>query len=99
MAASPRGDRVKEPVQVYLDRRDRSLLDELSRRTGLPRAELLRRGLRALASQENAQHAPGASFDRLLGALGDSANLPTDLAARHEDYLYGSSDEARPGAD
>ncbi len=84
---------------MYLDGRDRSVLDELSRRTGLPRAELLRRGLRALASQELITHAPGSSFDRLVGALGDSPDLPTDLAARHEDYLYGSTDNARPGAD
>ncbi|MBS1241617.1 MAG: hypothetical protein H6R40_1044, partial [Gemmatimonadetes bacterium] len=30
---------------------------------------------------------PGASLDILIGALGDDPSLPTDLAARHDDYL------------
>ncbi len=35
------------------------------------------------------ERAPGWSFDRLVGALGDDASLPSDLAARHDEYLYG----------
>ncbi len=37
---------VREPVQVYLSRDDKALLDRLSEETGLARAEILRRGLR-----------------------------------------------------
>ncbi|MGH7525535.1 MAG: ribbon-helix-helix domain-containing protein [Gemmatimonadales bacterium] len=81
--------KLREPVQVYLDRSDRALLEALSRRTGLPRAELLRRGIRRLADAELADRAPGWSFDRLVGALGSDAAIPPDLAARHDDYLYG----------
>ncbi len=91
--------KVREPVQVYLDRSDRALLEELSRRTGLPRAELLRRGLRRLADGELAERAPGWSFDRLVGALGSDAEIPADLAARHDDYLYGPSGDASSRAD
>ena len=91
--------KVREPVQVYLDRSDRALLEELSHQTGLPRAELLRRGLRRLADTELGVRAPGHSFDRLVGALGNAPELPTDLAARHDEYLYGDLGDAPPRAD
>lgn len=84
-----RATRVREPVQVYLDGRDRALLEDLARRTGLPRAELLRRGLRRLADQVLTERPPGWSFELLVGALGDDPTLPADLAARHDEYLYG----------
>ncbi|HYT72046.1 MAG TPA: hypothetical protein VEK78_11740 [Gemmatimonadales bacterium] len=89
MKRQRRDRRVREPVQVYLDETDRSLLEELAARTGLARAELLRRGLRRMADQVLTERAPGWSFDRLVGALGDDPSLPPDLAARHDEYLYG----------
>jgi len=90
--------RAREPVQVYLDPSDRDLLEELSRRTGLARAELLRRGLRQLGDRLLGDRAPGWSLDALTGALGDDAGLPADLAARHDEYLYGqrSNPKKRP---
>ena len=88
---------LREPVQVYLDREDRALLDELSRQSGLPRTEVLRRGLRRLAQSEFPGQAPGSSFDALLGALGSDPAIPADLAARHDEYLY--PDPAEPDAD
>lgn len=99
MRKRPPVRKVREPVQVYLDRSDRTLLEELSRRTGLPRTELLRRGIRRLAELELADQAPGSSFDRLVGALGGDDAIPTDLAARHDDYLYGPSGNASSSAD
>lgn len=81
--------RVREPVQVYLDRNDRDLLEELARRTGLPRAELIRRGLRTLAAETLVERRPGWSLELLDGSIADA---PKDLSARHDDYLYG--DEA-----
>ncbi len=95
-----RPTKVREPVQVYLDPTDQGLLEELARRTGLSRAELLRRGLRRLGDAVLAERAPGWSFGRLVGALGDAPALPADLAARHDEYLYGGGREAeRPGPD
>lgn len=92
--------RIREPVQVYLDPADRGLLDELARRSGLPRAELLRRGLRRLADELLAERAPGWSFARLVGALGEDPSLPEDLAAHHDEYLYGARrPRGRPGPD
>jgi hypothetical protein len=90
--------RVREPVQVYLDGHDRDLLEELARRTGLARAELLRRGLRQLGDRLLGDRAPGWSLATLSGALGDDPALPADLAARHDDYLYGEASPTRKRA-
>jgi hypothetical protein len=90
--------RVREPVQVYLDSDDKTLLVELSRLTALPQAEVLRRGLRRMAA-DLADLKPGASLTRLIGALGDSPELPADLAARHDDYLYLVEESGEPGGD
>ena len=87
MARSKQPRQVREPVQVYLDALDRDLLEKMSASTGLPRAELLRRGLRRLAAAELTGKKPGWSFDVLIGAMG--AGEPPDLAERHDDYLYG----------
>src|SRR5256886_6303562 len=91
MTDPPRQRRVREPVQVYLDEADRSLLEELAARTGLPRAELLRRGLRRMADEVLTERAPGWSFDRLVGALGDDASLPSDRSEEHTSELQSQS--------
>jgi hypothetical protein len=91
---------VREPVQVYLDPADRARLEEVAERTGLSRAEILRRGLRRVAEHLLAEHEAGAAFEHLIGALGDDESLPTDLAVRHDAYLYGErDDDAEPGPD
>lgn len=90
---------VREPVQVYLDAADRSLLNEAAERTGLSRAEILRRGLRRAAADLLAEHRPGAAFEGLVGALGDDPGLPSDLAARHDAYLYGDGTSVAEPAD
>lgn len=88
--------RVREPVQVYLDSADRDLLNRLAARTGLSRAELLRRGVRQLAERELTDRAPGWSLERLTGVLGNDPGLPRDLSARHDLYLYGPQPRKRP---
>ena len=80
--------RVREPVQAYLDEADRELLEKVARHTGLARAEILRRGLRAFAQEALADRPPGWSFEHLIGILGHDPSLPTDLSERHDDYLY-----------
>jgi hypothetical protein len=79
--------RVREPVQVYLDPQDRELLEQLVESTGLPRTELLRRGLRALAAEKLISRPPGRSMESLIGTFGDAPDLPADLAERHDAYL------------
>jgi hypothetical protein len=82
--ATRRPKHVREPVQVYLDSPDRDLLDALVARTGLSKAELLRRGLRQLAAEQLMDKAPGWSLDVLSGLIDDA---PPDLAERHDDHL------------
>ena len=79
---------VKEPVQVYLDQPDRLLLEEIAEKMGLPRAEVLRRGLRRLAERLIPERAPGWSIDTLTGSLQGIPDLPDNLAEHHDDYLY-----------
>jgi len=87
---------VREPVQVYLDERDSTLLEELTARSSLSKAELLRLGLRRLSAEMLTEGQPGNSLTALIGALDASGDAPRDLAARHDEYLYGSeSDDPR----
>ena len=82
--------RVREPVQAYLDEADRDLLEEVARRTGLSRAEILRRGLRAFAKDALADRPPGWSLDLLIGSISDA---PPDLSERHDHYLSEALEE------
>lgn len=86
----PRGSRtpkvVKEPVQVYLDRGDRAILDRVSAAAGLSRAEVLRRGLRSYAAQQQGI-GPVEQFMRKLAASEWPADTPTDLGLNHDKYL------------
>ncbi len=85
----PRGRRVREPVQVYLDPADRELLEQVTEQTGLSRAEILRRGLRTFAERSLGNRAPGWSLETLIGTLRGARRTPKDLAAKHDEYLYG----------
>ncbi len=90
--AKSRSKRVREPVQVYLDSADGDLLRALAEKTGLSKAELLRRGLRQLAAGELTEKAPGWSLQALPGLIDGG---PTDLAARHDDYLAAVLEEKK----
>jgi hypothetical protein len=80
-------NKVREAVMVYLDAHDRALLERLAKKTGLPRTELLRRGLRHVAEQELSSESPGSAFEYLLEVA--SHESPVDLSERADDYLYG----------
>lgn len=86
MPKSPK--RVREQAVVYLGRRDRALLDDLTNQTGLSRTELFRRGLWALASQLGVGQKPGSAFEYLI-ATADQWDAPADFAERSDDYVYG----------
>ena len=81
MKKKPRA--VREPVQVYLAPDERAMLDGLARRSGLSRAEILRRGIRSFAVEQAQGKSP--FFDFLLSMSGD--DWPADMAERHDDYL------------
>jgi hypothetical protein len=86
--------RVREAVMVYLDARDRALLERVARETGLARTELLRRGLWQLASRGLADTPPssGTAFDYLVQTASEQ-DTPPDLAEHADDYLYGGGYE------
>jgi hypothetical protein len=86
------GRPAREQVVVYLDARDRALLEELAERTGLARTELFRRGLRRLAAELPGEQKPGSSLEYLIAAASGD-DFPPDLAERHDDYLYGGGYE------
>ena len=92
--AKTRSKRVREPVQVYLDSSDGDLLRALAEKTGLSKAELMRRGLRQLAAGELSEKAPGWSLDALPGLI---TGGPADLSARHDDYLAAILEEKKGG--
>ncbi len=80
--------RVREQVMVYLDARDRSLLETMVEKTGLPRTEILRRGLWQLAGRTLTETKPGSAFEYLVDTASD-ADVPPDLSERPDHYLYG----------
>ena len=80
---------VREPVQVYLDESDRSLLNAMAAQSSLSRAELLRLGLRRLSDEMLSANQRGSSLSALKGVLDAAKDVPSDLSARHDEYLYG----------
>jgi hypothetical protein len=84
--------RVREAVMVYLDARDRALLESIAKQTGLARTELLRRGLWQLASQGLGDAPAGTAFDYLVQTASEQ-DMPPDLSERADDYLYGGGYE------
>jgi hypothetical protein len=87
--------KVREPVQVYLDKSDRALLKAVAERAALPASEVLRVALRRLAADLPPSDRPGASLAMLVGSLDAAAGVPRDLAARHDAYLYGKPPRVR----
>lgn len=79
--------RVREQVVVYLDDRDRALLERLTETTGLAKTELFRRGLRRLADDALTGKTPGYSLRQLV-ATADTDDFPPDVAERADEYLY-----------
>ena len=87
--------RVREQVVVYLDARDRELLERMAEETGLARTELFRRGLWRLAEETlGAERTPGSSLAHLI-ATATEDGLPADVSERHDEYLYGGGYEKR----
>ncbi len=91
--------RVREPVQVYLDRHDQELLERLVERSALSKAELLRLGLRRLSDEMLAEQRRGDGLEALARVLDGVPDVPSDLAARHDEYLYGAGEGGDTGRD
>jgi len=86
MSTTPR--QVREPVQAYLGAEDAELLARVAERLSLSKAEVIRQGIRRMAQELELTARPGAGLSALLGSLDASPDVPSDLAARHDEYLY-----------
>jgi hypothetical protein len=84
--------RVREQAVVYLGQRDRALLENLTKTTGLSRTEIFRRGLWALAAQTLPPQETSA-FEYLIANAID-VDLPPDFSERSDEYLYGGGYDA-----
>lgn len=80
---TPGSARVREPIQIYLTADERDLLDSIAAETRLPRAEILRRGLKMFAADRAGDLGP---MQRLMESLQD-AKWPSDVAREHDAYL------------
>jgi hypothetical protein len=89
---SKKPKRVREAVMVYLDARDRALLERVAKETGLARTELLRRGLWHLAERGLSDAPTGSAFDYLVETA-STQDTPADLSEHADDYLYGGGYE------
>jgi hypothetical protein len=78
---------VREPVQVYLTKQDRALLDRVAKKAGLSRAEVLRRGLRRIGAEVLAGESPVLALLDEMAAADWPAAMPRDVAERHDRYL------------
>jgi hypothetical protein len=74
--------RVREPVQVYLEADDSSLLARLAAISGLSKAEVMRRGMRAFAREQEVE-SPMLRFVADSGA----GDWPAGVAADHDAVL------------
>jgi len=74
--------RVREPVQVYLEGDDSALLARLAAMSGLSKAEVMRRGMRAFAREQDVE-------SPMLRFVADSAagEWPAGVAADHDAVL------------
>jgi hypothetical protein len=74
--------RVREPVQVYLEADESALLARLASTSGLSKAEVMRRGMRAFAREQNIE-------SPMLAFFAESATgaWPASVAADHDAVL------------
>ena len=82
----------KKPVQVYLDRIYQSKLSFLAERLGISQAEVLRRGLDALAMEVIPPESDPAM--QLVGLIGEHSDSPGDTSVDHDRYLVEESRNA-----
>ena len=73
---------MREPVQVYLETDDSALLARLAAASGLSKAEVMRRGMRAFAREQDVE-------SPMLRFVAESASgeWPTGVAADHDTVL------------
>lgn len=88
------GERVSEPVQVYLKPADQDRLRRLTDELGTSKSDVLRRGLRALEQQLTDPRDHPALRVIGLGSSVSGSDDSTEDAARDHDRVLADSEEA-----
>src|ERR1051325_1635598 len=78
---------VSEPIQVYLTPGDRTRLDRAAKALGVPRAEVLRLGLRRVSESVSGRASSMQAFLDEMNAGPWPADLPHDVGLRHDEEL------------
>ena len=87
MPARKKRTRVSEPIQVYLTPDDRTLLDRAAKALGVPRAEVLRVGLRQVSESVSGRGSSMQAFLEEMNAGPWPADMPHDVGRRHDEEL------------
>jgi len=76
-----------KPIQIYIEAQQNRVLEDLSKKKGLSKAEIIRRSLEKFLKELPVEEDPA------MGLIGLGSSGRGDLSARHDDYLrrYGSS--------
>jgi len=80
-------------TQIYLDEVERRILDRLSRKTGKSVGQLIREAVDEVYGGGKAVEKPLSNRDPLWEFVGRGECPETDVAARHDHYLYEDPDE------
>ncbi len=81
----------RRPVQIYLEPRDRVLLEQLAERLRLSMAETVREAVRRWARDLSGE---GDGVLSLIGSA-DAPGVPVDLSTRHDEYAVRGYPAAR----
>ena len=80
-------------TQLYLDEKQRRLLEGYSQRTGKSLGQLVREAVDEVYGRRRRQETPLSSKDPIWSFIGRGASREEDLSVRHDHYLYGKDDE------
>jgi len=93
MSKKGRTAKVKEPIQVYLAPEDRALLDGAARVSGMSRAEVLRRGIRAVSGELMGDEHPAIKHMRKMNAIMADDSRPPQPPVSDDEYQKRLDDE------
>ena len=82
--------------QLYIDEDLDRALKVLAAWTGQSEAEHVRAALRRYLADHAVQHSDDDPLLELVGLVADERG-PDDVAANHDDYLYGTTSKRRSG--
>ncbi|MGR3179431.1 MAG: ribbon-helix-helix domain-containing protein [Candidatus Anammoxibacter sp.] len=73
----------KKPIQIYIDRRQDDVLEVLSKKRGISKAELIRKSLDTFLNSLPIDEDPA------MGIIGLGSSGKSDISTKHDKYLVG----------